>query len=370
MTVTPGGPINSRFTLAFPAAPGNNPSFLSAFVGQAANGTGDGTVGRLQGIEPSSSVNVPLQFDFSPPLPTTARFLVSDVDFGESHRIQALVQYRVTYQPVPLTGWGHEPITGGTGQLPDATWPTWDAATGTLTATAGGPTNDPGDLFTPDRAIDRVVFTRISGDPSATPVVQFVDPATVVAGHDQLAVNGTVSLGGGLNLSGRRARSRSGRRCGSSTTTAPTRRRDVRRRPDQGGGLTVGGQTVTRQLRRRHRQRRGADADVSPRGAAASDRHAAQRHTAQRSHGDGLPVTFGGPVTFASSGPGGVRAVAHRRRRGRRLHRRRERGRRPVTVVTLNGFAGTPTREKVDVTFCLVREVMPFRFGPRGFSSL
>src|SRR5213075_1960515 len=47
VTITATGHVPSATVDSFPASPGNNPAYLSNFIGSPATGTGDGTLGRV-----------------------------------------------------------------------------------------------------------------------------------------------------------------------------------------------------------------------------------------------------------------------------------------------------------------------------------
>lgn len=155
------GTVGALLLDNYSSTPGNNPAFITNFVGNAAQATGDGVAGHWVLMQTSTS-SMSLQIDFAVPLPAGDHFLVADVDNGEQYQVQAYVKNGSNYDPVSLLGWVHQSLTGSTGILPNSNWATWDASTGTLTATAAS-LNDPIDLFTPDQNIDRIVFTRLSG---------------------------------------------------------------------------------------------------------------------------------------------------------------------------------------------------------------
>jgi len=81
------GTMDASYEDTFPASnPGHsisNPDYLSHFVGSAAKGTGDVTIGTLNLLQPTGGSV--LQFDFSKPLAAGDHFLIADVDNGEHY---------------------------------------------------------------------------------------------------------------------------------------------------------------------------------------------------------------------------------------------------------------------------------------------
>jgi hypothetical protein len=154
--------------------PGNNPAYVTNFVGNPAWDTGDGTPGHLGLLETHlTSTVATYRFDFRIPLTPLDHLLVSDVDNGESYTLEAYVLRAGNYVKADLAGWGHGNFSGQTGQVPDAGWPAWDPAKGTLAAASGAPRNEPLVILTPDQTIDRVMITKAAvGNGSAA--FQFV----------------------------------------------------------------------------------------------------------------------------------------------------------------------------------------------------
>jgi hypothetical protein len=159
------------------ASPGNNPGYLTGFVGSGLNNTGDGSPGRLflLGLNSESASNQPkLQFDFTIPLDATDRLLISDIDRSEKYKIEAFHFTGSGYQPLSLTGWIHESFSGETGIPPNATWPTWNSGLGTLTASVSTALTEPVDAFTPNQSVDRLIITRLAGGTTADIEIQFI----------------------------------------------------------------------------------------------------------------------------------------------------------------------------------------------------
>jgi len=67
------------------ATPGNNPAYLTNFVGVTNNGTGDGIAGDFEDLNMTSDSTGTLQFDFLSPLTPQDRILLIDVDGPESY---------------------------------------------------------------------------------------------------------------------------------------------------------------------------------------------------------------------------------------------------------------------------------------------
>ncbi len=167
------GSVNSIFSEAFTIGAtnsNNNPSFLTNFFGLAGNGTGDSARRHLKCLETALSGEVILQFDFSIPLTTDDRLFITDVESGEAYKVQAYF----AGQELKLTGWSFTNYSGEMSQLPDATWPTWDAGANTLSASTQGGLTEPLSVFTPDQSVDRVIITRLDqGGGSAA--IQFMN---------------------------------------------------------------------------------------------------------------------------------------------------------------------------------------------------
>ena len=204
VTITPlAGTVNSDVYMDNygGSTPGNNPSYLTTFVGATANGTGSGAAGGFDLLETNlGGTNLSLQYDFAQPLTSVDRIIVADVDNDEQYQVQAYRLVNGEYEAVSLAGWVHESFSGQTGTTPDATRASWDPATGTLTSNAGGAghnLNEPLDILTPDQPVDRIVFTKLAGSDGsaeiqvveaipALPTVTLTAPApSAVAGSGQ-----------------------------------------------------------------------------------------------------------------------------------------------------------------------------------------
>jgi hypothetical protein len=170
------GSISSLFLENFGGAtPGNNPSWVTSFIGNTVQGTGDGIAGNWQMLLPPTS-GVVLQFDFAIPLTPADRMMIADVDNTETHRIEAFTRVGNTFTPVSVSGWTHQAFSGQSGITPDARWATWNGVDGTLNG-SGNSLNEPLDVLIPNQSVDRVVFTKFSGG-SGTPALQFSSPSS------------------------------------------------------------------------------------------------------------------------------------------------------------------------------------------------
>jgi hypothetical protein len=148
----------------FGSPPGNNPAYLTNFLGVASNGTGDGsTPGYLVNLNMTSDNAGSLQFDFSIPLTPQDRVLIIDVDGPEQYLIQAYTLSGSSYVSANLTGWNAEDFSGSTGITPNNQWPVWNASTGTLTSGTTANLNEELFTLTPDQNISRLVVTKQNG---------------------------------------------------------------------------------------------------------------------------------------------------------------------------------------------------------------
>ena len=106
------------------ASPGNNPVYLTGYLGVSSNGTGDGVVGDLADLNMTADVTGSLQFDFSIPLTPQDRILLVDVDGLEQYLLQAYAFNGSSYvQEVNLAGWTAQDFSGTTGITPNSSWP-------------------------------------------------------------------------------------------------------------------------------------------------------------------------------------------------------------------------------------------------------
>ena len=201
MTITQlVGGLEQSFVDDF-SGPGNNPAYISGYVGAAGNGTGDGTAGGLAFLH--SDANAPdtsWQFDFAVPLTTTDRLVFADIDITEQYQVQAFARLPDgSYQPLDLGGWRALDFSGMTGQLPDASWAAWDPTSGTLTANNDG-LEESLNVLAPDQPVDRLVVTKLQGD-GASAGFQIISlptdyvPAVTLSVVKPTVVNGTGEFG-------------------------------------------------------------------------------------------------------------------------------------------------------------------------------
>lgn len=164
VTVTKlSGSINGLFVDNYGGpTPGNNPSYLTTFVGSAANGTGDGTPGHMEMFQFTGAATGLVQFDFAQPLTSADRLLFVDIDAGEQYQIDAYSLVGGNYVSVGKAGWTYEPFSGQTGITPNNLWPTWDGASGVIAASSSGLNEDLG-VLTPDQPVSRVVVSKTAG---------------------------------------------------------------------------------------------------------------------------------------------------------------------------------------------------------------
>lgn len=171
MALVSGGPLFNLFSDDFSGA--LNPPLLSGFVGNPANGTGSGLPGRFRLFEVACDQASVLQIDFAKPLTVGDFLLFADVDRNEFFDLTAYSRSGNVYTPVSLVGWTHQPFTGQTGVLPNASWPQWNPTGGAngqgrLAASIGTGLNEPGTLLWPDQPIARIVLEARGGNPTGT----------------------------------------------------------------------------------------------------------------------------------------------------------------------------------------------------------
>jgi hypothetical protein len=174
VTVTElAGSLDSDYIDTFGGADSfDNPSYITNFVGAAANGTGDGTAGDIEDIQTSGGLS--LQFDFALRLTPDDRFFLIDCDNTEQYEVQAFIKSGSNYIAESLVNWVVQNYAGSTEELPNSSFPVWTATNGFLTAQGAG-LDEPLTVFTPDQTVDRVIVTQdVSGGGTAT--LQFINP--------------------------------------------------------------------------------------------------------------------------------------------------------------------------------------------------
>lgn len=163
------------------ATPGNNPSYLTNFVGQASNGTGDGTLGDLNHLGTTGGSSGALQFDFTQPVTSADRLIFNDIDFNESYMIQAFQKIGTNFVQVSTAGWTNLDYSGHTGITPNSLWPIWNGANGTLTSNTSSGLNSDVNVLIPDASLDRLVVTKTSGAGASTDF-QVAEPSGTARG--------------------------------------------------------------------------------------------------------------------------------------------------------------------------------------------
>jgi hypothetical protein len=152
------------------SSPGNNPGYLTHFVGVATNGTGDGVAGDMTDLEMSTDAAGTVQFDFLYPLTPNDRILLVDVDGPEQYLLQGYFVDDSTTNGESFTGWVGEDFSGSAGVIPDSRWPLWNPASGTLISGTTQNINEELFVLTPASYINRLVVTKQSGSGWSTDI--------------------------------------------------------------------------------------------------------------------------------------------------------------------------------------------------------
>jgi hypothetical protein len=162
LTVTPLTPnsVTLNVDVFGGTTPGNNPAYLTSFVGMTNNGTGDGTNGDIEDLFMTSAATGSLQFDFSIPLTPQDRILLVDVDGPEEYLLQAYAFNGSSNVQLSLAGWTAQDFSGTTGITPNSTWPVWDPSTGILASGTSENLNEELFVLTPNQNVDRLVITK------------------------------------------------------------------------------------------------------------------------------------------------------------------------------------------------------------------
>ena len=162
--------------------PGNNPDYVTTFVGSTSNGTGNGTAGQVAFLDMAGTATGSMQFDFAQPLTPADRLLFVDIDSTEQYHIEAFSLVSSTYVPLSLLGWTYATFSGQTGVAPDSRWPSWDAVNGLLTATSSA-LNEELSVLTPDQLISRLVISKTTGAGASTGF-QTIEVATLAGDYN------------------------------------------------------------------------------------------------------------------------------------------------------------------------------------------
>ena len=156
----------------------NNPTDLTSFVGNPAQGTGDGTPGSMYSLvaddgSDSSQVNS-FQINFNTaPIGPSSEILLGDIDGNETVTIQAFDGT----QPVSLSNWIEQDLTGENNSYTDASgtlqtdvtpssaaWADWnvssDGYTGAFITPTSANLNDEINELTPSQNVTELTFTE------------------------------------------------------------------------------------------------------------------------------------------------------------------------------------------------------------------
>lgn len=155
------------------SSPGNNPWYITGFVGASTNGTGDGIAGDTCDLNMTTDTTSTLQFDFQLGLGPQDRLLLIDVDGAEQYQVQAYVLSGGTYSAASVAGWTVVNYSGSTGAFPNANWPAWNPTTGTLVSQDPGGLNQEIVALTPNQRVDRVVVSKLTGGSGQSSDVNF-----------------------------------------------------------------------------------------------------------------------------------------------------------------------------------------------------
>jgi len=167
-------PVTSIYTDAFGgSSPGNNPAYLTNFVGATNNGTGDGKRGDFHNLEMTTNSTGTLRFDFSVPLTSQDRILLTDTDMKEQYSLEASFINGSISNYVSFVGWPAGYFSGQTGINPNANWPIWNPATGILVSGYLVNLNEELFILTPAQEINRLVISKQSGS-TATTEINFI----------------------------------------------------------------------------------------------------------------------------------------------------------------------------------------------------
>jgi hypothetical protein len=111
-----------------------------------------------------------LQFDFSEPLTSQDRILLTDTDQNEQYSLQAYFINGSVSNQVSFVGWPADDFSGQTGINPNANWPFWNPATGSLVSGYHGDLNEELFVLTPAQNINRLVISKQSGSGPTTEI--------------------------------------------------------------------------------------------------------------------------------------------------------------------------------------------------------
>ncbi len=202
----------------------NNPAYLTSFIGNETQGTGEGTPGSMTTLFVGGAAGS-ITFTFTNPIGPSSYILVSDVDLMETVKIQA---YDQNGDPISLTNWTPYNITGEnnsytndgtlvqdvtpppvTSPPSSTTWANWDLSTSSAAASEGisddigklvSPTGDglsnPMNVLQPSaQNVYKLVFTAHTTGSGDAVEYQIISPGSTLS-----AVSGSGSYGGTANL--------------------------------------------------------------------------------------------------------------------------------------------------------------------------
>ena len=203
----------------------NNPAYLTSFIGNEMQGTGEGTPGSMTTLYLGGAAGS-ITLNFTNPIGPSSYILVSDVDLMETVKIQA---YDQNGDPISLANWTAYNFTGennsytnSAGKLvtnvtpppvvspPDSTtWANWDLSTSSAAASEGitddigklvSPTSD--DLSNPLNVLQpfaqnvyKLVLTAHTTGATDAVEYQIISPGSTLS-----AVSGSGPYGGTANL--------------------------------------------------------------------------------------------------------------------------------------------------------------------------
>jgi PEP-CTERM motif len=206
---------NDSISLPQPPSQGNNPDYLTNFMGNSTTGTGSGDKGNfaalllIDGTATANGTSLQLNFGLNggPQLGPTNSLIFGDVDGNEKVTITA---FNSANQPLSLAGWAltQQYFTGDTNVLnpsPAASqWATFTTSgpnntIGSLTAPSSGDLDLPLNVLTPDQDVAKLIITddmRTAGAGVFFTASTVPEPSSFVL----------IGLGAGVVLAGRALR--------------------------------------------------------------------------------------------------------------------------------------------------------------------
>ncbi len=177
-----------------PNGAGDNPPYVTGYIGKSGNGTGDGTAGGFEELQ--TYVGSVLTFRFAIPLTSSNRILVADIDNSEHYTVQAFSSGTA----LSLTGWTNQKFSGQTGETSDPSWGSWNPTgggpyIGTLVANTYANLNEPLDILTPaaGQNVTKLIFTQTSATNNGTASLQIIELKGPAAGRYTLLLSATAA---------------------------------------------------------------------------------------------------------------------------------------------------------------------------------